>query len=446
LLGAALLPDKPKHAGITVKLSGNGMEQTATTDSGGNYSFSAVPPGLSYQITVSYGADYLKAMRGDITIKQKGLNRLGTIVLAAKPGTIKGVVTLQGSDSHVGFVYEDLVSGASLTQVDPALNGAFSFRGVPAGKRIIRLFKPGFEALQVVVDVPANGVVTIDPVELSSRVGSLDTTFTLEGASSHEDIWILLENEDKSRYYSGKTDMKGRVRIEGMRAGAYRLVAKKAVSEDLIIDSVVIKEGEATSLSNEAHMTTTLTMLKGTISGVVQLKTIVDYNGGDILYDTGICYGCFVVTQGPMTITDTKGRFLLGGITAGTYSIDVDYETCITGLHDPYKSSGFEITDALPVHSFDQPIPLFESTGGLVGAAVLEGQTEHSGIVVAVEGLTGYFTVTDAQGNYKIPSVPARNKRFRLTFTKAGYSVGKQDNIIVFKDLETPLAKVILKR
>ena len=65
--------------------------------------------------------------------------------------------------------------------------------------------------------------------------------------------------------------------------------------------------------------------------------------------------------------------------------------------------------------------------------------------MVAVEGLTGYFTVTDAQGNYKIPSVPARNKRFRLTFTKAGYSIGVQDDVIVYKNLETPLAKITLE-
>lgn len=445
LLGSALLSDKSTHAGITVKLSGNGVEQTATTDAGGNFSFSAVPPGPGYQIEASYGADYLKAITANISIKRIGLNRVDTIVLAAKPGTINGVVTLQGADSHVGFIYEDLVSGASLTQVDPALNGAFSFRGVPAGKRIIRLFKPGFEALQVVVDVPANGAVTIDPVELSSQVGSLDATFTLEEASSHEGIWVLLENRDKSLYYSGKTDMKGRVRIEGMRAGTYRLIAKKAISEDLIIDPVVIKEGEVTNLSNETHTATTLTMLKGTVSGVVQLKTIVDYNGGDILYDTDICYGCFVVTRGPMTITDTKGRFLLAGISAGTYSINVDYETCITGLHDAYRSPNFNITAASPSHSFEQPISLYESTGSLAGVALLEGQTEHSNIVVAVEGLTGYFTITDAHGNYRIPSVPARNKRYRLTFTKAGYSIGVQDDIIVFKDLEAPIAKVTLK-
>jgi hypothetical protein len=384
-------------------------------------------------------------MRGDITVKQKGLNRVGSIVLAARPGTINGVVTLQGDNSHVGFIYEDLVSGASLTQYDPALKGAFSFRGVPAGKRIIRLYKPGFEARQIVVNVPANGAVTIDPVELSSQVGSLDATFTLEGAVSHEDIWILLEDRDKSLYYSGKTDIKGRVRIEGMRAGTYRLVAKKAVTDDLIIDPVVIKEGEVNKLSNKARKATTLTMLKGTVSGVVQLKTIVDYNGGDILYDTNICYGCFVVTRGPMTITDTKGRFLLAGISAGAYSINVDYETCITGLHDAYRSPDFNITAALPSHSFEQPIPLYESTGAFTGVAQLEGQTEHSNIVVAVEGLTGYFTITDAQGNYRLPSVPARNKRFRLTFTKAGYSIGVRDDVIVFKDLETPLAEITLK-
>lgn len=445
LLGSALLPDKSTHAGISVNLSGNGIDQVVTTDADGSFSFSSVPPGPDYQIKADYSEDYLQTLRGDITVKQDGINLVGRIVLSARPGTINGTVTLQGGNSHVGFTFEDLVSRASLTQYDPALNGAFSFRGVPAGKRIIRLFKPGYEALQIVVHVPANGVVTIDPVELSSQVGSLDANFTLEQASSHDDIWVLLENTDKSLYYSGKTDIKGQVQIEGIRAGTYRLVASKAISEDLIIDSVVIKEGEVTDLSSEDHMATTLKMLKGSVSGVIQLKSIVDYNDGNILYDTKPCYGCFAVTRGPMTITDTKGRFLLVGLSPGTYSINVDYETCITGLHDAYRSPDFNISTALPAHNFEQPIPLYESTGTLTGVALLDGQTDHSNIVVAVEGLSGYFTVTDVQGNYRLPSVPARNRHFRLTFTKAGYSHGVLDDVIIFKDLEIPLARVTLK-
>jgi hypothetical protein len=53
LLGSALLSDKDEHAGITVKLSGHGMEQTTTTDSGGNFSFSSLAPGFGYQVRVS---------------------------------------------------------------------------------------------------------------------------------------------------------------------------------------------------------------------------------------------------------------------------------------------------------------------------------------------------------------------------------------------------------
>jgi hypothetical protein len=350
---------------------------------------------------------------------------------------------MQGSDSHVGFTFEDLVSSASLTQVDPALNGAFSFRGVPAGKRIIRLFKPGFEARQVIVNVPANGVATIDPVELSSQIGRLDATFTLEGASSHEDIWVFLEDGDESLYYSGKTNKKGRVQIEGIRSGTYRLVAKKAVTDELVIDSVVIKEGEVNSLSDKPRSAKTLVMLKGVVSGVVHLKTIMDYNGGNIIHKTTNCYGCFVVTSGPMTITDTKGRFLLSGLSEGTYYLNVDYETCITALHDNYKTPEFSITDDSPNLSF-KPIPMFESTGGLVGTALLEGQTDHSNIVVSIEGLTGYYSVTDSQGNYKLPSVPARNKGLRLTFTKEGYSLGALEKVFVFKDMDTPLTRVSL--
>lgn len=444
VLGSALLSDKSSHAGITVTLSGNGVRQTAHTDAGGTFSFSAIPPGAGYQLEASFGAHYLAARVFDIAVKPDGLNRIDTLVLQAKPGTVRGVVTLEGDASRVGFTFEDLGSGAQLMQTDPALNGAFVFRGVPAGKRVIRLFKPGFESRLVPVDVPANGTVTLGPIELSSHVGSLDATFKLEGKSAHDDIFVILEDSAKSHYYSGRSDASGRVRIDGIRAGSYRLMAKKVISDELVIDPVVITEGAVTRLPNETHASTTLPVLKGSISGRVDLNTVSNYNGGDIIYEQSPCYGCFVVTKGAMTISDTNGHFLLTGIPEGAYSVDVSYETCITGLHDPYSSPGFHITAASPAHHFDSPLPMYESMGSIVGAAVLDGQTAHANIVVSVEGLTGYFTTTDAQGNYKIPSVPARNKRYNLIFTKPGYSTVTLPNIVVSKDSVTNPATVKL--
>jgi len=444
LLGSALFSDKSSHAGITVTLSGNGVRQTTNTDAGGTFSFSAVPPGAGYQLEASFDADYLTARSFDVALKPDGLNRIDTLILQAKPGTVNGVVTLEGNDSRVGFTFEDLASGASLMQVDPALNGAFSFRGLPAGKHIIRLFKPGFENRLVVVDVPANGTVTLDPIELSSHVGSLDATFNLEGKSAHDNILVILEDSTKSHYYSGKTNATGRVRIEGMRAGSYRLTAKKATSNELVIDPVVITERAITTLPNETHTATTLSMLKGAISGIVQLNTVSDYNGGNIIYKKTPCYGCFVVTRGTMTISDTSGHFLLAGIPEGPYSVDVSYETCITALHDAYNSPSFSITAASPTHQFRSPIPMYESKGTLTGVAQLEGQTVHSNIVVTVEGLTGYFTTTDARGNYTLPSVPARNKRFKLVFAKPGYKPVSLANVAVSKDTVTTLTNVKL--
>jgi hypothetical protein len=275
-------------------------------------------------------------------------------------------------------------------------------------------------------------------------VGSLDATFTVGGASVHNNIWVVLEDGTKSFYYSGKTDAKGRVRIEGIRAGRYHLLARKTITEDLIIDPVVITEGAVTTLPNKTHTATTLTMLKGSISGFVQLNTVSDYNGGDIIYEKTPCYGCFVVTRGSMTISDNNGRFLLTGIPQGAYSIDVSYETCITGLHDAYSSPSFSITNASPAYNFRSPIPMYESKGTVAGVARLKGQTVHSNIVVTVEGLTGYFTTTDAKGNYTLPSLPVRNKHFKLVFTKPNYAPVSLTDVIVSKDTVTPLTNVKL--
>lgn len=442
LLGSAIFPGKSDHTGIAVTLSGNGVKQTTKTDRGGNFSFFNVPPGREYQLEASFGADYVAARRYDIVIKQDGISRTKTLALMARPGTVTGTVTLEGDSSRVGFTFEDLKTGAQLIQTDPALNGTFTFKGVPAGKRMIRLFKPGFESRLILVDLPPNGRVSVGQVELSSHVGSLDTTFTLGGASLHDGIWVILEDNTRSLYYSGITDAKGRVRIEGILAGRYQLLAKKANSEELIIDLVVITEGLPTTLPSSA---TTLTKLKGSISGDVQLYTISAYNGGNIIHERKPCYGCFVVTQGgTMTISDKNGHFLLSGIPGGDYSVNVSYETCITALHDNYGSSTFSLTDASPAYNFRSPIPMYESTGTVSGVAQLEGQTQHANIVATMEGLTGYFTTTDAHGNYKLLSVPVRNKLMKIVFTKPGYEPTTLADISVSKDVDKSLTKVIL--
>jgi len=442
LLGSAIFPGKSDHAGITVTLSGNGIKQTAETDRGGNFSFSNVPPGREYQLEASFGANYVGGRRYDVVIKQDGISRAKTLVLMARPGTVTGTVTLEGNNSRVGFTFEDLATGAKLTQTDPALNGTFTFKGVPAGKRMIRLFKPGFESRLILVDVPPNGRVSVGQVELSAHVGSFDTTFTLSGASTHDDIWVILEDNTRSLYYSGITDAKGRVQIEGILAGRYQLLAKKANSEELIIDSVVIKEGSATTLPGSV---TTLAKLKGSISGDVLLYTISAYNGGKITHKTEPCYGCFVVTQGgTMTISDKNGHFLLSGISPGDYSVNFSYETCITALHDNYGSSTFTLTDASPAYRFKTPIPMYESTGAISGVARLEGQTEHANIVVSIEGYTGYITTTDANGNYKLSSVPVRNKPVVLSFTKPGYAPATLADISVSRNIVKSLNKVAL--
>jgi hypothetical protein len=300
----------------------------------------------------------------------------------------------------------------------------------------------------ILANVPANGTATLKPVELSSHVGSLDATFTLAGASQHDDIWVILEDNTKSLYYSGITDAKGKVKIEGVLAGRYQLLAKKGDSAELIIDSVVITEGSATALPSSA---TTLTKLKGAISGSAELYTISAYNGGNLIHTRTPCYGCFVVTKGgTMTISDKNGRFELSGLSNGEYAVDVSYETCITAQHDSISTKSFNLNDSSPAYNFRSPIPMYESTGTITGVALLKGQTTHANTIVTIEGFTGYVTTTDAHGKYTLLSVPIRNKPLVITFSKANYapvsladiSASKDAQIVTLRDVTlTPAAK-----
>lgn len=435
LLGSAVYSDKSSHSGITITLSGHGIKQTAKTDKSGTFSFVGIAPGADYELEASANANYLSAKSTNIIIKSDGMNRANTLVLMDKPGTVTGTVILEGDDSHVGFIFEDIETGASLMQTNPALNGVFTFKSVPSGKRMIRLFKHGFESRLIQADIPANGTADLGQIKLSSHVGSFNATFNLEGSSAHDDIQVTLKDDKRSLYYSGKTDAKGRVKIEGILTGAYRLLARKTNFEELNIDSVVIAEGAANTLPNKTYAATILNKLKGVISGDVLLYTIKNYNDGDLVYKKTPCYGCFVFTdEGTMTISDNDGHFVLSGIANGDYSINLTYDTCITAQHKSYSTKTFSINETSPVHNFRSPMPMFEFSGTIKGVARLEGQTTHANIIVAIKGLTGYFTTTDAQGNYELKSVPVRNIPMTVVYSKANYAPVSLNRIYAYRD------------
>lgn len=65
--------------------------------------------------------------------------------------------------------------------------------------------------------------------------------------------------------------------------------------------------------------------------------------------------------------------------------------------------------------------------GGIKGYALLKGQTDHTGILIDIEG-TGFSTVTDKYGYYKIEDVPTST--VTINYSLPGYQTVTTTNVI----------------
>jgi len=71
------------------------------------------------------------------------------------------------------------------------------------------------------------------------------------------------------------------------------------------------------------------------------------------------------------------------------------------------------------------------AAGAITGTATLYGKTDHSGIVVTVEGLEGATTTTDAMGNWTIVLPPGS---YAVTYSKDKYIGEREPNIVVLAE------------
>jgi hypothetical protein len=110
------------------------------------------------------------------------------------------------------------------------------------------------------------------------------------------------------------------------------------------------------------------------------------------------------------TATDAAGRFVFGGLEAGTYLLTGESRDHLAGtarvtLPDPPFAPSAETT-FVNVN--------LTPTGTFAGNALLENATNHQSTVVYVDG-TSYVAVTDAAGDYTIAGVPIGTHTLKAT-------------------------------
>ncbi|MDI6804396.1 MAG: M20/M25/M40 family metallo-hydrolase [Bacteroidota bacterium] len=172
----------------------------------------------------------------------------------------------------------------------------------------------------------------------------------------------------------------------------------------------------------------------GSLAGVAQLGGTSDWSGVKVKIQG------LTVARTDSMITDNDGAYLFSGLYAGNYRITVSK----TGFVPAALSRDTTVsTTAVTGFNFTLEPQLPTAVSGTV---TLAGQTDHSGVTIAIVG-QGLNTTTNAAGYYTITGISAGNITVRAS--KAGYKVTSKDTTIangesIIVDLALPVETILV--
>lgn len=386
--------------GETVYLVRNGVQiQSATTLESRGYLFSEIEPG---EYSVRFTKNGYKTYESEaITVKAGESYVVDGQKLVSMYGAVAGFVFLSGSDDYSG-VTVTLTSNESMTSSfveTTASDGSFRFSDIrESGTYLLTYSKEGYVTDNTKsVEVTVGNVSSAGAVTLKSTVATVKGNVQLEGATSYENITILLKNEGTQ--YTATTDQKGGYIINRVLPGTYILYASKdgyvsAQSNEIVVEPSSDKEVELLSLSVAIK----------SVTGSVDLELASDYSGVLVtatnLNDNTLIYSA---------ITNSSGDFTLAGMKSGEYSIVLScngYNTITLPTINVVNTT---------VYNLDKQ-SLVIARGKIAGLVKLEGYTDHSGVKVSILG-TAYTSYSNADGSFEF-NVPAANYPGGLRFEK----------------------------
>jgi RNA polymerase sigma factor (sigma-70 family) len=347
-------------AGTTTPLPGvrvfaRGLD-TVTTDAAGRFMIDRVPPG---HFDLAVGASGWSS-RG-VTPVDVGLHMNQTdIVLHADRGfTVEGRLVAAAGSLPANL---ELTGGPSIVAVEP--NGRFRLEGVPPG--IYHL------ALKNHDTAYASGELTVtdhDVKDFEIKLGALTSIDVVVAYADgtpvpRVDVAGQLEHDRSSSTFACTTDDHGRCQLTGLVAGELQHLRPRLAG--VAPRTVVVPSTEPVRF--------TIRQL-GSITG-----TVTTAANAPLPFRIITCTSTADNASTETVISDAKGRFQVGGLTPGTYAIDVF-------AYDNHSLPAY-LTDMQK-----QPI-------GTVTTTVGEGQviTDVRIATTLVEGtLAGVVTSSDGQ-------------------------------------------------
>ncbi|MBI5528406.1 MAG: carboxypeptidase regulatory-like domain-containing protein, partial [Deltaproteobacteria bacterium] len=377
-------------AGAQVSVRGTGALGAAVASgtvagSDGRYELAGLLAGTDYDLSASKDGYKLKT-GARVDVKEGAVTDNVALVLELDPGSITGIVALEGGGSPAACS----VAIAGGTPVNPDGTGAYTITDLPQGTYTVTFRNTGFDDAAQVAVVKAGGATTLPDVTLKKSRGTLTGAFTLAGAQSHAGISVKVAEAG----LSVETASDGSFSVQNLVAQQYTVSASMYGYTPITGQTVTVPAGGV-----------------GTAAGGALAVALSASISGSATCDVGSCGSASVALNGTRfdgstvsvaAAADGTGAFNLQNLAAGEYTVTVSK----TG----YKSGQAALSVAPGAAKSAGTIALSAERGSIAGT-VTAGGTAREGAVLSLSGTSsigiavGETTTSGTGGAFRFGSI-----------------------------------------
>lgn len=383
------------------------------TRADGSYSIDGMEPG-SYNVTFSTDGYLSKTVR---VVLVAGTPCTADATLEAGTSVVFGRVVLEGANDNscATVTLENITDPDETYIVETGSDGNFTIKDIrKEGKYKLSVEADGYVAWSSqAIDVVFGNVHDLDEITLRSVTGSVAGRFLRSSSIDHSGIAVKLGAGEIS--FEAETLSDGSYTFAEVPAGTYSLTASAPGYEIVTLSSVIVKQGETTSLKD-----TTLAVILQSINGTVTLEGLEDASGVTVTASPLSAEGEDLVTT-----TDAYGKFAITNVIPGNYTV--------TFSRDGYKD--YSTTTSVTVGSATTVDASLELEYGLVtGKVLLSGAESHSGITVSISWIENpdevHSAETEDDGSFTITGIRHAGL-YQVVASMDGYATSTSASVAV---------------
>ena len=439
LQGVAQLQGQTDAEGVEIVLPGTQFR--AVSDSDGVFLVSGITPGAYTLLARSEGYD---DHREEIEIQSGRLLQIDAFELPkikTPAGSISGFIRMEGETTHENIAV--LLVGSAISAFTNT-TGFFRLTDAPPGEYLLMAFKEGWmpssrekvavrdgqdEQIEEILlkKSMASDSVQQQALPMGERV--LRGSVFLEGKQEHGGIRVYLSEAPQ---FATITSVTGAFEISGLDESAYTLIFSYPGFTDKQLPSVK-------------------PVMPGSIGGVGYITLEAEFDpermgilqGRVYLEDQTVHANTMVRLLGvsQSVVTGEDGRYMFIAIPEGEYTLSAEHPGYATAQIESVRVAPEQILQAPDLTLSATSAVQSDETGDIRGIALLQGEVDHGGITIALEG-TGLSTVSSFNGEYFLPEVPYG--AYTLIFSKGGFKNIYYEGVSVPAGQSVALEPVVL--